>query len=175
MEPPLSSPQIAEGGSRLGGLRTQITSLFTGKGRSQVLDGPPPIEEHPALRNKRRRSGFRLRGSRDEGPALPGSVATVQHRPSPSSAQGDTVCVPISPENSSRERPSSSRRTQDAGAWVRRPRRKHACLGGTSYRTALKDRVVRKNLVSCIISGLLLLIVVAICTSFSSPTCHGAC
>ncbi|KAL1981709.1 hypothetical protein VTN96DRAFT_2323 [Rasamsonia emersonii] len=166
MEPPLSSPQVAEGRSRLGGLRTQISSLFRSNGRSQVLDGTPPIEEHPASRNKNRR-GFRFRGSRDEGPALPGNVATVQHRPSPSSAQGDTVPAPISPENSSTSLPSSSRRTHYIGAWVRRPRRKHPCVGGTSYRTALKDKVVRKNFVSCIISGLLLVIVVAIYLGFA--------
>ncbi|KAL1963231.1 hypothetical protein VTN77DRAFT_8556 [Rasamsonia byssochlamydoides] len=168
---PFSSPPNAEGRPRRGGLRTQIMSLFASNSRpaSQAL------EEHPALRNKNRRLGRRLLGSRDEGPTRPGNVATVQSRPTLSSIPEDTVPPAVSPEDASRPPPSSSHtgrhrsRTQYVGAWVRKPRRKRSYSGtsGTSYRTALQDRIVRKNLVTCILLGLLLVIVVAIYLGFA--------
>jgi hypothetical protein len=54
-----------------------------------------------------------------------------------------------------------------AAAWVRRPVRKYGLFSsrGISFHAALKDRAIRRSLIRCCVAGLLLIIVLAICTN----------
>jgi hypothetical protein len=185
MELPSSSQHNAESRPRLGDFRTRITPLFASSSRpvSQALNGPPSLEEHPAFKSKKRRLGLRFLGSRGDALVLPEN-SDANSGPSPFPAREDIVPGAASSEIISRPLPSFRRtnsrftterhrdRNQYVGVWVRRPRGKRSHL---PYRTIFKDRIVRKNLVTCIILGLLLLVVVAICTSSLPSTYHGSC
>lgn len=75
-------------------------------------------------------------------------------------------------ENESSSLPSTRRRLE-VGAWVREPARKRHASNGvrTSYKKAFEDRVVRKNVITSLVLGILLITLVSICmfSFFFSP------
>lgn len=127
------------------GLRAQFPAWF-GARRPVVLTGDP----HPP-RHDGRRLGLRFfcRGKDSRSPDV--ESATI-----------DQAAAGTEPP-ASRARSDSSRRPLVYG-WIRPGRqRRLSSSSGTSYRNVLKHRLVRKHLVMCAVSALLLLTILLIC------------
>lgn len=127
-------------------------------------------EEHPALREKNHRLGFRIFKfhvqSSELRPSLGNTEPTIPP-PSHRRTRNDSHHVPTSEQGHSsvserRDEVTVDRRRQ---AWVRRPRRKYGSFDTRkiSYRQIIKNRNVRLSMITCGVSGLLLLAVLGIC------------
>jgi hypothetical protein len=166
----LSLPSQASTRSGPHGLRTQFTSFFNADRAPVPSSAAPSLDDHPAWRKKGNRFGISFFGSR-ENPGTPSEGATTT-TPAESEATyaengvgtNNSVSRSIDTLSSS----GQSGRTQYTQAWVRRPRRKRGSSTKVtaSCRAALRDKMVRKHLITCVISGVLLLAVTAICTLF---------
>lgn len=200
MELPLSSQQASSSPSsrtRPGGLRTRLGSLFSSNSSLvHVPDGAPPMVEHPALRKSGSRRGFHIFRHRKEArDGRAGAGSPPSGRP-PSYA---TIDPAVSTDATSQPFTSSSLQTsatenfqstpdvlphdvhgsgdgqRHGEAWVRRPRRKYGLFhrNGVS-RSVWKDRLVRRKILSCSLSGLVLAIVLAVYLAFAvSSSAYG--
>jgi len=127
-------------------------------------------EEHPALREKSHRLGFRIFKFRVQSSELRPSLGNTEptipgpsHRPT----RNDSRRLPTSEEahSSVTERRDEVRLDRRRQAWVRRPRRKYGSFDTSkiSYRQIIKNKNVRLSMITCGVSGLLLLAVLGIC------------
>lgn len=168
---PLSSEASTRSGPR--GLRTQVTSFFDNDRGPVPPSASPSLDEHPALRKKGGRFGIWFFGSGEaDGTLAEGAVTPPQgEREATYSAISVGTNNSVSQSVDTLPLSRQSRRTQYTEAWVRRPRRKRGSSNKVtaSYRAALRNRMVRRHLITCIISGILLLAVITICASFP---CH---
>ncbi|KAL2009322.1 hypothetical protein VTN00DRAFT_7516 [Thermoascus crustaceus] len=185
MELPISSQQASSSPSsrtRLGGLGSRLKTLLGGSPswHAQISDGPPPMDEHPALRKSGPRRGFSI--FRKRGDEARRNRANAVIPPPSGQSPSDTTGRPPTPpspqtrvmENlratfgdsivSSHSARRSRHRRQHRDAWVRRPRRKYELR---DFGSLWKNRHIRRRLVSCGIAGLVLSIVLAVYLAFA--------
>jgi hypothetical protein len=94
----------------------------------------------------------------------PRGMFTLASEPTTQPSENSTYSFP-----SSTSAPHWTRRRQEGGGWVREPARKRHASNRvkSSYQKAFQDRIVRKHTITTLVLGLLLVTLVAICTSFS--------
>lgn len=108
----------------------------------------------------------RVFGNRHQSvnPASHGMSTTLaSSEPTTQSSESSTHSLP------STNSPHRTRRRQEGGAWVRDPARKRHASNRvrSSYKKAFQDRIVRKNTITSLVLGLLLITLVSICTFLS--------